>query len=205
MATYHPRPRHVPGFRVGLFIFAFCSLSAQELVISVGSRVAQGCGSALAASAIQRDVEAHLGLAGFRLAKAHSASLESDIDCVAVGSRARTTGIAVHQCLALSQLVTLPSQARGALATTWRRCQSYTCAHGECGASLLAAERDLVRVFISEFRARPQTETEPAVARAAPFAQRAASSLSLGAKVIYYGFYIVACCALLLRWEWRKH
>jgi hypothetical protein len=37
MATYHPRPRHVPGFRVGLFVFAFCSLSsAQELTISVG-------------------------------------------------------------------------------------------------------------------------------------------------------------------------
>src|SRR5229473_7220367 len=123
MATYHPRPRHVPGFRVGLFIFAFCSLSAQEVMISVGSRVAPGCGSTLAVyalkngihpSAIQRDVEAQLGLAGFRLAKAHSASLESDIDCVAVGPGARTTGIAVHQCLALSQVVTLPSQARGA-------------------------------------------------------------------------------------------
>jgi hypothetical protein len=102
-------------------------------------------------------------------------------------------------------VVTLPSQARGALATTWRRCQSYTCAHGECGTSVLAGERDLVGVFISEFRARPPAETEPAVAMVAPFAQRAASSLSLGTKIIYYGFYIVACCAVLFRWEWRKH
>ena len=70
---------------------------------------------------------------------------------------------------------------------------------------MLAGERDLVGVFISEFRARPQTEREPAVALVAPFTQRAASFPSPSARIVYYGFYIVACCAVLLRWEWRKH
>src|SRR2546429_827250 len=160
MATYPPRRRHVPGSRVGVFLFAFCSFSAQELMISAGSHVAQSCGPSLAASAVQRDVEAQLGLAGFRLTKAHTASLERENDCVAVTPGARTTRIAVHQCLALSQVVTLPSQVRGGLATTWRRCQSYTCAHGECGASMLEGERELARAFMGEFRARRQTERE---------------------------------------------
>ena len=62
-----------------------------------------------------------------------------------------------------------------------------------------------MRVFIDEFRAQPQNETKPAHALVGAFAQRAASSLSPGTKIIYYGFYIVACCAVLLRWEWCKH
>src|SRR5205807_7400658 len=99
MEIHRPRPRHVPGFRVSLFVFAFCSLSAQELMISVGSHVAPGCGPAVAAAAVQRDVEAQLRDAGFHLAKAHTASLESEIDCVEVNAGAKTTDIAVHQCL----------------------------------------------------------------------------------------------------------
>jgi hypothetical protein len=114
MATYPPRRRHVPGSRVGVFLFAFCSLRAQDLMISAGSHVAQSCGPSLAAAAVQRDVEAQLGLENFRVTKAHTASLESEIDCVAVNPRAPTTRLAVHQCLALSQVVTLPAQVRGA-------------------------------------------------------------------------------------------
>jgi hypothetical protein len=168
-----------------VFLFAFCSLSAQELMISAGSHVAQSCGPSLAASAVQRDVEAQLGLAGFRLTKAHTASLDSEIDCVAVNPGARTTRIAVHQCLALSQVVTLPSQARGGLATTWRRCQSYTCDQGECGTSMLEGERELARAFIAEYQPRRQTKTEAVAGVVAPIARRAGSSLSLGGTLVY--------------------
>src|SRR5438128_1661780 len=114
MATCSVRSLRVSGFPVGLLVFAFCPLSAQKATISVSSRVTEACGSSVVASAAQRQLEASLRDAAFQIAKVNAASVGSEVDCVAVPAHGKSRTTAIHQCLALSQVVSLPAQARSA-------------------------------------------------------------------------------------------
>ena len=184
---------------LAFFMLACVSLSARELTLSVASHAAQACETRIAASAVQQDMEAQLRDAGFQVAKAHTASLASEIDCVPVTESGKNTGIAVHQCLALSQVVSLPTQARNTMATTWRQCLAYTCALKGCESTALSGVHQLVTAFIGEV---PQlTEARPA----APAPSPVRSAFDSGATVLYMSFYILACFAVLFRWEWSKH
>lgn len=202
MATHHPWPRRVPGLSVGLFFFAICRLSAVQLSISVGSQVEGGCRSVIDSSSIRKAMETQLQDAGYQIGRIHSSRFGSDLDCVPVNSDHVSARTVIHQCLSLTQAVSVPAQARSTLASTWRQCQSYTCAERACQTAALSTTRQLVEEFIAENR--PTVKRE-AIAAQPAIASPIHSPVSSDTRSLFYCFYIVACIAVLFRWEWCKY
>ena len=185
---------------------------AQEAHVSVASQIGPGCGTIFSTSPFQQEAEAQLREAGITVSRVHTAALASGLDCVPVAPDGGGRSLAVHQCLSLSQVVSVPSQANGVtIATTWRQCQQYTCAGRQCDAFARTGQRALVEEFLADFRERSGGRTaaapSPAPAKAAFEAAVAGPVyieiprpvLKLG--VVFYGLYILTCIAVLVRWE----
>ena len=170
------------------------SLLAQATNVSVTSQISHGCGTAIAAAMLQRDIETQLRNAGLVVSRVPSAKLTTNLDCVPVSDQSRSAGMAVHQCLALSQVVSVPSQADAmTMATTWQQCQSYTCAGRHCADYAQTSQRSLVDTFLA-------VEHE----RSADLPVRAANIGLAGTPLrvdqVFYGLYILICLGLVVRW-----
>jgi len=175
--------------------------------------VGESCTTALAPPIFQQAVESQLREAGFPVAKVHNAILTSNIECAPGTAKTKAKAlpgrITINQCAVLSQVVSRSAEIRGALTTTWRECQSYTCAGAGCGAMALSAARTLVDAFVADHRARAATEVA-AVATAVAAVDSAsipaaADPLRSNIRLLFYCIYIVICIAVLFRWEWVKH
>jgi hypothetical protein len=214
MAAPRTRLGWVWAIRCCLFLLSLFSVTAQSLRLSVAVRAGDSCGPAIAGPASQEGIEGQLRDAGFTVAKAHSASLAAETDCTPVNKRPKSGELAVHQCLALSEVVTAPSKSRGlAMATTWRECESYTCTGRACEASMRSGLRKLVDVFAGDFRNRRGvpapaaaiSSARPATAVGAMSTDSALAPLGPETVRVYYVVYILACIMVLFRWEWCKH
>ncbi len=208
MPTFSPLRLRVPGYRVGLLFLAFTHLPAEELTLSVNSHVSPACRT-IAAPVLQEAIETQLQGAGFPLAKAHNASLASEVECTPVNPQGKSPRTVLHQCVSVSQAVSLSAEVRAALATTWRKCESYTCAARNCEAVALTGARDLVDTFVSEQRERSARELKAvtgAVTGAVTTLDRAAGTTrSSDLTFFYYSFYIMTCVAVLFRWQWYRY
>jgi hypothetical protein len=200
----------VLGLRGGLFLFSLLTASAQNLTLSVAIHAGKSCGTAIAGV---EDTEARLRAAGFTVAKAHSATLLADIDCVPVNARPKSGEYAIQQCLALSEVVPAPTQSRGlAMATTWRQCKSFTCVGRRCDSSMRSGLHNLVDEFAVDLRERSKARATagPAPAASQPTfgtaeAVTAVQTLNPDNTKAYYVIYILTCIMVLFRWEWCKH
>ena len=176
----------------------------------VAARVARSCNGPVRDAAIQSAVEAQLREAGIAVSRVHTAVLSADVDCAWV-TAGRTTTISVHQCLDLSQPVSIPAEGRReTLASTWRKCQSYTCTRTQCGTAALSQSRKLVEAFVADspgpklaavLSPRPPAPAPPP-AEAAIYTPP--TTLVRTAVASYYVIYIAACLTLLVRRRFLK-
>ena len=206
--------RCVPWALGAGLLFAVAPLSAQEAHLSVASQIGQSCGAAFTASALQQEAESQLRQAGIAVSRVHTGMLTTDLACVPLAAESGARSMAVHQCLALSQAVSMPGQVNGVTsATTWRQCRQYTCSIRQCDANARSGQHDLVTAFLAEFREQFTKPAQPA--SAAPPAQQAHPAeaamvqievprTTLKASVIIFGLYILTCVAVLIRWEWCR-
>jgi hypothetical protein len=126
--------------------------------------------------------------------------------------------MAVHQCLTLDQPVALPSHtSRMALATTWRKCDSYTCAGRKCQVAALSQLRAQETAFMSDLPALNSVARAmlhagpppPAAHRMAHQDRRDIPSaftiyrINPNLVAAYYLVYMVTCCAVMVRWQWE--
>jgi len=185
-------------------------LAAQEARLSAASQIGQGCGTAFSTFALQQDAETQLREAGIAVSRVHTAALATNLDCVPVsGARA----VAVHQCLGLSQVVSVPGQGSGVtMATTWRQCQQYTCAGKQCEALARGSQRNLLTAFLGDFREQftkraPAAPLAPVQASVAPDPGPVYLAIPrpvLKLSAVFYTLYILTCIAVLVRWEFCR-
>jgi len=182
---------------------------AAPLRMSVTSNVAQGCGGAIPPSVIQQVAEAQLRAVGVTVANIHNAQLAMDIDCVAVTPGSRSAAVVVHQCLAFSEPVPAASNGgRAMFATTWRKCQSFTCGGAKCELLARSGLSTLVNPFLSDFQERnarndlpsPQIRLQPR----AGFLSGEVPQRVVGG-VVFYLLYIMVCVTVMVYWRRRAH
>jgi hypothetical protein len=200
MPKIYPSRRLLSGVRLGLILIASSRLPAEDLTLAVTARVADSCRTSIAAPVLQEAIEGRLQAAGFPLAKAHNASLTADVDCVPVKSRT-----VIHQCVSLSQAVSLNSEVRTALATTWRQCQSDTCAAKVCESTAITGARSLVDAFVAEQRAKSAREVKAVAGAVATIDRTVATTRASDLNFFFYAFYIMTCFAVLFRWQWTRY
>ncbi len=221
MATISPGRTGSQAQRLGIafVVFAFqtaWSQARQETPVaasfrfSVATNVGSACGAAFASSTVSRQVESRLLDAGIIVSNVHNAQLSADIDCVRVSGGT----LVVHQCLALSEIVSASSRRSGAtLAGTWRKCESFVCSGPRCARFLRSGLEGLTGDFLAEYEnrtaapavARQATPAKPAVAvRPAPVRSYAPRFTSAQAVTAFYSLYILACMAVLLYWQFRS-
>ena len=182
---------------------------AAPLRMSVASNVAQGCGGTVLPSVIQQDAEAQLRGVGVTVSNIHNAQLAIDVDCVAVTPSARSTVVVVHQCLAFSELVSAPSNdGRAMLATTWRKCQSFTCGGAKCEPLVRSGLHTLINPFFSDFQERNSRNDLP-IPQIRPQPQASVipgeAPHRLVGRVVFYLLYIMTCVTVLVYWQRREH
>jgi hypothetical protein len=201
---------------VALTTFAACVYGQPSAVpsnaptVSVGSNIGLACNAVISPAAVQQDLEHQLRSGGITVSKVHSARLSAEVDCVPVTAGAQKPSIAVHQCLALSQVVSRQEQGREAmLATTWRKCQAYTCDNRQCDVLVRTGLRDLANVFIADsHEAVSVLEPLRSAAPPRPAAESTAAgfggtSLLSKADTVYYVLYILACAIVFVMWQVR--
>jgi hypothetical protein len=216
VAVIQPASLLLKSLAVGLTVFGACLYAqtsappANPLMMSVGSNIGPGCGAAISPSAVQQDLEDQLRSAGLTVSKVHSARLSAEIDCVPVSGGAQKANIAVHQCLALSQVVSRQEQGREAiLATTWRKCQAYTCGDRQCEVLARTGLRDLANLFVADSHQavsmlEPLRSAAPPQATGTTAAGFGTTTLISNADTTYYVLYILACAVVFLTWQLRR-
>jgi hypothetical protein len=185
---------------------------AVPVAMSVASNIGRGCGDLVPPSVLQQDVEARLRGLGVTISSVHSAQLAVDVDCVGVGPGTRMSGVAVHQCLGLSEVVSVPSNdGRAMLATTWRQCQSYTCAGAKCKPLARTGLQTLIDSCLGDFQerhlARQGGQPPHAAKRAAVATVSSAypeTSPRMVGRVLFYSLYIMVCVSVMVYWQCRK-
>jgi len=189
------------------------SQPAGGLSVSVTSNVGRGCGAAIPRPVLEQSVETQLRAAGIGVGRLHTAQLAADVDCVPVLAGGRKAGLTVHYCLSLAQSVWLPSgPLRTTLATTWRKCESYTCGIGKCDIMSRPETHTLVNAMIAAVQPKvtadaAQASNPPSIPRGpgpAELVYRPLSQPARGPAVIYI-VYILTCLTVLLRWACRRH
>jgi len=194
MAPFLPTARGPSRVATLVLLASGAPLLAQATNVSVSSHIGQGCGTAIAAPLLQRDIETQLRNAGIVVSRVHSAKLNTTLDCVPVSDQSRAAGMAVHQCLALSQVVSVPSHAHGmTMATTWQQCQSYTCTGHHCSDYAQTSQRSLVDTFLAVEHERSANLPVHAASIAVP-------TPPLRVDQVFYGLYILTCLGLVVRW-----
>ena len=142
------------------------SLAGQSLTVAVTSDIAHNCGNTIPGPLIQQDVASQLRLANITVAKLHNAELTTEVDCTPARARNRLPREALHYCVGLSQVITIPAAPRRhTLATTWRRCGSTMCTRGNCDALLRAEVRNLVTTVITDLHATGNSASSGAAPR----------------------------------------
>src|SRR5436305_1715619 len=138
-----PRP-----FRFALWLLPLYGLLGQEpiktprprvnsLRFSVVSNVAPVCASAAGRVPLEPEAENQLRTFGFAVSKVYNARLAISVDCAAAHLPSQTASLAVHECLALSELDGTGTHA-SQFAATFRECQSFICDTPQCGPMLHA-------------------------------------------------------------------
>jgi hypothetical protein len=153
------------------------------------------------ALAVRQNFEGQLRAAGINLSDLYNAQISSDLDCMALENDVRSAAIAVHQCLALSEVVSAASrEGKPILASTWRDCRSYTCRGGNCDSQVSLATGTLIGSFLSEFQRRTQAEATQfvTVMRYTPPPKQHV------VQFLFYTGFIMACLSVLFYWHWRK-
>jgi hypothetical protein len=191
----------------------------QPLRLAVASEFGKACGGAFAPSATRQQIENRLRSVGLTVSNVHTELLTIDVDCVALGSGARTGSTAVHECLGFSELVSTATHTRGAaLASTWRKCQSFVCTRGSCDPPLRAGVNGLTNEFLTTFEPRiravppppaltpapapiPAPVKAPAPPALSPMTQ--VTTVSSRSILLFYSVYILACMSVLLYWHFR--
>ena len=191
--------------------------AAQPLRLAVASEFGKACGGAFAPSATRQQIENRLRSAGLTVSNVHTELLSIDVDCVALGSGARTGSTAVHECLEFSELVSTASHTRGAaLASTWRKCQSFVCSRGNCDPPLRAGVNGLLNEFLGTINRRIRAVPASPVAAPVPvpvqvrapvptvaYAMAQVTVVSSRGLLLFYSVYILACMSVLLYWHFR--
>ena len=195
--------------RVILAGIVFCAplvhpVFATPLTISVAAGVASACRGALVPSMIQSDAEGRLRGVGVIVSNVHNAELAVDVDCVTVNPRTSLETLAVHQCLAFSEVVQTPfSDRRAMLATTWRKCQAYRCNGARCEPILRASQQALIDNFWSDFQERNSADSAPPAQSRPEPPTRIVETRTAGRDVIF-ALYIMTCLSVLAYWQFRK-
>jgi len=199
---------------LGLSVLAVHASFSQEVrlggqgasTIWVASNFARGCEATIARGVLEQDMETQLRGAGVAVSRVHTATLTADVDCVPAIANGRT--VAVHECLELSHRVSSQSSARGTIATTWQKCQSYRCGKGTCEARARAELHGLVDAFLGEMPKSSPGKDPPAqptaVKPSAADIPISGSNLPLSLAAIYYLLYVMTCIAVVIHWEYRK-
>jgi hypothetical protein len=182
---------------------------ASPLRVSVASTVSPGCRGLSPAQVTQRNTEAQLRGAGVTVSNVHNARISVDIDCVAVDRESGPASVAVHQCVAFSEVVSAPSNSdKAMLASTWRNCQSYTCGTARCGALIRTGLQGLIDAFLSDWRMRQANGGRPR-----PIEQRPQGANDLAAFTaarqrvdasLFFSVYILVCLTQLFHWQFRR-
>jgi hypothetical protein len=217
---------------LGLALFSTISLHGQirpdpvsfgpGLTVSFATNIAPSCRTAIISPRPAYDVESELRSAGIKVSRAYNAALTREADCIPLGALSPKTSIVVHQCLALREVVSLSSQARGVqMAVTWQKCESLTCPHWTCDAKAGRSFGNLLEAFLTVVRRRdpdshPSYRSEfvnpvkPEQAKRAPSPKL--TSLQIDTPTVpsrttvttFYVAYILTCLALLVYWEFRR-
>ena len=124
-----------------------------------------------------------------------------DLDCVGLEGGARATAIAVHQCLAFSEVLSTARKDKPILASTWRNCRSYTCRGGKCDSEASSAAGALIGAFLNELQHRTQAEATLFV----PVIEYIPPPRRNVEQFIFYTVFIMACLSVLVYWQWRRH
>ncbi|MEO8595536.1 MAG: hypothetical protein ABI759_19610 [Candidatus Solibacter sp.] len=173
--------------------------------ISVVSNIASACSAGVAPPALQQSAEEQLRGAGFTVSNIHNSELQIDVDCMAVGERRRTSGFAVHHCVAFSEMVSSHANPGAALlAGTWRDCQSVTCGNN-CSTMVAEGQEALVRKFLGDHQQRQSEESlTTRLQRQAGAAQNPGDPGGSTKRVVIYSLYILVCLSVLFHWQLRK-
>jgi hypothetical protein len=195
-----------------LLLVCAAPLLAQNTNLALVSQIGTGCDT-LRPLALQQDSETRLRASGIATWRLSTSRLTAEFDCTPVAPASRTAKLAIRHCLNLSELAAAPGHANGmTIATTWKQCQSYTCAGRQCAASASTAQVALVDGFLSDYRKRRAAQTptpqppaghRDSVASLTPPYPGPVSPL-LNPNVIFYLLYILLCIAVLARWEWAR-
>jgi hypothetical protein len=180
--------------------------------IWVTAHTAPVCRPEIAGPIIQQEVEGRLRAADIVVSRVHTVTLSADVNCATVRSAGRKRPqIAIQQCIDLSQRV--PSQSRTTtLATIWRKCQSQTCSRDKCEAQAQAELGKLMDTFIADLSDLRIGYSPPSLAARSPVAPLPIPAAiayrppekRTNAVVLYYVLYILACTAVLIRWEYIR-
>jgi hypothetical protein len=209
------------GFVLVQAMIAPVGKAAMPLRIAVASHAIPVCGDSLAPAAVRDTATARLAAAGITVSSIHTARLDIDFDCVVLAPNARSSAMVVHECLIYSELVSAPSNAnKSLLATTWRKCESYTCSRANCtlsakyGGQLLDAfQAELLEHTTLDTTPHPaQAQSEPtrtqgksavptALIRSVP--QKPLHSGGTGGPLVYAGI-IMNCLCVLVYWQIRR-
>jgi hypothetical protein len=175
------------------------TLSLAPFRLSAVSQTSEGCGSLITAPAVQQNLEGQLRSVGINLSAIYNAQISTDLDCMAMEDGTRAA-IAVHQCLAFSEVVSASRQDKPILASTWRKCQSYTCRSGNCDSQASATTGTLLGAFLVEFQRRTQAEATqfvPAITYNPPPKRNVV-------QFVFYTGFIMACLSVLFYGQWRR-
>ena len=205
----------------GLGLQASSSSVASSLSLSAASKVSPSCGSTIPTMRLQQDLEAQLRSGGISVSRVHTANLVTDIDCVSRNTvRRQGATVGVRQCLALSQIVSPPSQTNSvSLVTAWQKCDSYNCATRKCGTIARSRLHTLASAFIADLYATGSASSsvvhfaQPELPRLAiareeyrdPHSGSRVYQIAPELIVAYYVSYLATCCAVMLRWLQRQH
>jgi len=202
---------------IALALLSADALMGQDARLSLTSQIGQGCGANIPVAALEQDTTQQLSAASIAVSRVHSAGLVTAVDCAPASPQAKVM-VTVQHCLGLTQAVSDPSAANGLhLATTWRNCQQYTCGREKCAILARATQRALVDQFVPRSRELRAKSVAPAPVsnppQMPPLQTQAPIEASVGIdpgdqvpdfRVTFFVLYILACLALLLRWQMRR-
>lgn len=174
-------------------------LPAGSFRVSVVPEVTAACGTAASGAGLQQSAETRLRGVGMTVSDVHNSQLAVDVDCVPVmGSR---KGLAVHQCLGFSEVVSAAAGDRQMLASTWHKCESYVCQSSYCPGLVNSGQAALLDAFLANMAERKaQVPAQPPVTAAV---YESAATAVYG-RVIFFGLYMIACVTTGVYWQLRK-
>ena len=196
---------------IGMCLFAAPSVSGQQtgevprlplapLRLAAISQTSEACGSAVSAAAVQKNFEGRLRSAGITVSAIHNAQIAMSLDCLALQDSAGAAAVAVHQCLAYSEVVSVAREGKPILASTWQNCQSYTCRTGKCDSQTSSATGTLMNAFLTELQQRTQAEATQFV----PVLTYNPPPRRNVIQFLFYTVFMMACLSVLFYWQWRK-